>query len=49
MVTWVLRFIWDARASAQPDEVYREALSRSLLRRGSIDTNGALQRDRHAR
>jgi hypothetical protein len=45
MVTWVLRFTWDARARTQPERLYREALGRSLLRRGRIDANGALRRD----
>jgi hypothetical protein len=45
MVTWVFRFSWDMRARTQPDRVYREALARSLLRRGSIDAEGVLLRD----
>ena len=45
MVTWVLRFTWDTRARTQPDKVYREALARSLLRGGHIDSDGVLQRD----
>lgn len=45
MVTWVLRFRWDARARTQPEELYREALGRALARRGHIDTDGVL---RHA-
>lgn len=42
MVTWVLRFQWDARASTQPDAVYRDALERALQRRGRIDAKGNL-------
>jgi hypothetical protein len=42
MVTWVLRFTWDVRASTQPEAVYHDALSRALGRRGSIDVNGNL-------
>ena len=45
MVTWVLRFKWDPRARTAPDTVYREALARSLVRRGRIDANGNLTRD----
>lgn len=42
MTTWVLRFQWDVRASTQPEAVYRDALSRALRRRGSIDADGNL-------
>ena len=45
MVTWVLRFIWDDRATTQADEVYRDSLARVLARRGHISHTGQLQRD----
>jgi hypothetical protein len=44
MVTWVLRFRWDVRASTQPEVLYRGALGRALERRGSIDADGTLSR-----
>lgn len=44
MVTWVLRFHWDVRASTQPDAVYRDALATTLQRCGHIDTSGNLNR-----
>jgi hypothetical protein len=45
MVTWVLRFSWDARCSTEADVVYREGLARALSQRGKIDTAGNLTRD----
>ena len=45
MVTWVLRFRWDARATTQPDAVYREALAGALARRGFITARGELKRE----
>jgi len=45
MVTWVLRFRWDARATTDPEAVYREALGRALRRRGHIAADGVLQRE----
>lgn len=44
MVTWVMRFRWEPRASSEPDTVYREALTRTLQRLGRIDANGVLHR-----
>jgi hypothetical protein len=44
MVTWVLRFSWDARARTQPEQLYREALGRALARQGHIDAEGVLRR-----
>ena len=44
MVTWIMRFRWDARASTHPETVYREALASALLRCGQIDANGNLTR-----
>lgn len=45
MVTWVLRFCWDSRASTEADVLYREALRRSLSKRGWIDSKGRLAHD----
>ncbi len=45
MVTWVLRFTPDARARTHPDELYHEALRRTLQRRGRIDAEGVLERE----
>lgn len=44
MVTWLLRFRWDSRASTDPEALYREALGRSLRRRGEIAADGAISR-----
>lgn len=44
MVTWVLRFTWDERASHDSHAVYREALRLALSRRGTIDGRGRLSR-----
>jgi hypothetical protein len=44
MVTWILRFTWDERASTQPMVVYREALRLALRRQGYIDGKGRVQR-----
>jgi hypothetical protein len=45
MVSWILRFAWDDRATTQADVVYRESLSRVLARRGHINLAGQLHRD----
>jgi hypothetical protein len=44
MVTWVLRFRWDERATTEPDAVYRDALATALARRGSITAAGEVRR-----
>ena len=44
MVTWILRFTWDERASTQPMVVYREALRLALRRQGYIDGQGRVLR-----
>jgi hypothetical protein len=44
MVTWILRFRWDERASTEPHLVYREALSLSLQNQGYIDGRGRVLR-----
>lgn len=44
MVTWVLRFTWDERASDDSRAVYQEALRLALSRRGTIDGRGRLSR-----
>lgn len=45
MATWIMRFEWDPRASAEPDTVYREALALTLRKRGRIDSHGVLHRE----
>lgn len=45
MVTWILRFGWDVRASTQPEAVYHDALGRALRHRGNIDAEGNLRRE----
>ncbi len=44
MVTWILRFTWDERASTEPDVIYREALRSALKNRGVISEDGKLTR-----
>jgi hypothetical protein len=44
MVTWMLRFKWDERASTEADVLYGEALPRILARRGHITARGLLRR-----
>jgi hypothetical protein len=44
MVTWILRFAWDERASTDADSIYGEALPRILARRGYITARGLLRR-----
>ncbi len=44
MVTWVLRFRWDVRATTHPDALYSEALAAALARRGFITAKGELKR-----
>jgi hypothetical protein len=45
MVSWILRFTWDERASSEPLAIYRDGLREALGRRGRIDADGALHRD----
>lgn len=44
MVTWILRFKWDERATTEADVLYGEALARILARRGHITARGLLRR-----
>jgi hypothetical protein len=44
MVTWMLRFKWDERATTEADSIYREALPRILARHGHITPRGLLRR-----
>ena len=44
MVTWMLRFEWDERASTDADSIYGDALQRILARCGHITAAGALRR-----
>lgn len=44
MVTWILRFTWDERASTEPSLIYREALQLALRNQGYIDVNGRVLR-----
>ena len=42
MVTWILHFRWDERASAQPELVYSESLSTILTGAGAIAEDGSV-------
>jgi hypothetical protein len=44
MVTWILRFVWDERATTEADIVYRESLARVLEHSGHIDSAGQVSR-----
>jgi hypothetical protein len=44
MVTWMLRFKWDERATTEADAIYADALGRVLARRGHINARGNLKR-----
>lgn len=48
MVTWMLRFKWDERATTEADAIYGEALPRILARSGYITRRGLLRREREA-
>jgi hypothetical protein len=42
MVTWIIDFRWDERATTQPDAVYRDSISGLFGGVGSIDPDGTL-------
>jgi len=42
MVTWIIKFKWDSRASSTPDLVYRESLNSILDQAGKINSSGIL-------
>jgi hypothetical protein len=42
MVTWVLSFIWDPRATSTPDAVYRDSLNGILASAGRIEDDGRI-------
>lgn len=48
MVTWVLNFSWDSRASVTPNAVYIESLKSILSSAGLINDDGQIQRSSQA-
>ncbi len=42
MVTWIVRFTWDATAQATPDVLYRDALCNILSGAGIINIDGSI-------
>jgi len=42
MVTWIIKFKWDARATSTPGLVYHESLNSILKQAGRIDSTGRL-------
>lgn len=43
MVTWVLSFIWDPRATSTPDAVYKDSLNGILASVGRIEDDGRIK------
>jgi hypothetical protein len=43
MVTWIMSFIWDARASSTPEAVYNDSLQAILASAGYIAEDGQFQ------
>jgi hypothetical protein len=44
MVSWIMRFSWDPRASTEAAALYRESLGTALENHGHIDGEGGVQR-----
>lgn len=42
MVTWIVNFVWDPRASRRPQAVYRESLRVALSGAGRIEEDGTI-------